>query len=142
MTESELQDLESLANAATPGPWRETEVGCVLTDANVSERYNQVASVMPICNKGGHCYQDGTTRFIAHARADIPALIAEVRRLKLVVHQQELTVLCAVLLVAEVERLREIEAIVRRMVHDDLTVQHPGTDTVRRLKELLKEAEK
>jgi hypothetical protein len=65
-------------------------------------------------------------------------LVAEVRRLKLVVHQQELTGLGAVLLVAEVERLREIEAIVRRMVHDDLTVQHPGSDTVRRLAELLK----
>lgn len=36
--------------------------------------------------------------------------------------------------------LPEIAAIVRRMVHDDLTVQHPGSDTVRRLVELLKEA--
>lgn len=37
--------------------------------------------------------------------------------------------------------LLEIAAIARRMVHDDLTLQHPGSDTVRRLKELLKEIE-
>lgn len=38
--------------------------------------------------------------------------------------------------------LIEIAAIVRRMVHDDLTLQHPGSDTVRRLVVLLKESSK
>lgn len=37
---------------------------------------------------------------------------------------------------------REIIRIVRRMIHDDLTVQHPGSDTVRRLVELLREVGK
>jgi len=36
---------------------------------------------------------------------------------------------------------REIIKIVRRMVHDDLTLQHPGTNTLTRLKELLNEIE-
>lgn len=82
MTDEELNEIESRASAATPGQWTAGEIGVVTTDAKISERYDQVASVLPICDRKGYCYQDGTTRFIAHARADIPALIAEVRRLK------------------------------------------------------------
>jgi len=86
--------------------------------------------------------KDDAERFRQDAADYVATLISEVRRLKLLVHQQELTGLGAVVLVAEVERLREIETIVRRMVHDDLTVQHPGSDTVRRLVGLLEEAAK
>lgn len=109
MTNEELEAIEALANAATPGPWRETEVGCVLTDANVSERYNQVASVMPICNKGGHCYQDDTAAFIAASREAVPALVAEVRRLRAEAAKATLDASITAL-VAEVERMKgEVE---------------------------------
>lgn len=64
-------------------------------------------------------------------------LVDECRRLKLVVHEQELMGLGAVILVAEVERLRAIESIVRGMVSSDITVQHPGSNAVKRLVELL-----
>lgn len=37
---------------------------------------------------------------------------------------------------------REIISIVRGMIHDDLTVEHPGSETVRRLRDLLKGIEK
>lgn len=45
-------------------------------------------------------------------------------------------------LVAEIKRLRSIESIVRGMVGPDLTVQHPGSNTVKRLVELLGEIDK
>ncbi len=107
MTDEQLREIEERANAATPGPWhagywsgqchmkhkhdpricqydytlqtrkgdsfigvvndeRETVVGVSYDDLVVSEADNQ---------------------FIAHAREDIPALIAEIRRLSL--YEQE-----------------------------------------------------
>lgn len=90
MTNEELDAIESRASAAIPGHWTAGEIGVVTTDAKVSERYDQVASVLPICDRKGHCYQDDTTRFIAHARADVPALIAEVRRLRAEAAESEL----------------------------------------------------
>lgn len=91
MTEQELEKIEARANAATPGKWTAGEVGVITTDAKISERYDQVASILPICDKSGHCYQDGTTAFIAHARTDVPALVAEVRRLQGLVAENSIT---------------------------------------------------
>lgn len=138
MTDEELNAIDARANAATPGKWKTG------TGYEQSKRGNYVCGhgrIVCAEQDDTDCVlSDEDAAFIAAARADVPALVAEVRRLKALVREQELTGLGAVLLVAEVERLREIEAIVRRMVHDDLTVQHPGSDTVRRLVELLKEA--
>lgn len=91
MTDEELLEIEARCAVATPGHWIAGEIGVVTTDANVSERYNQVASVMPICDRAGHCYQDGTTAFIAHARTDVPALVAEVRRLQALIAESKRT---------------------------------------------------
>ena len=92
MTESELLEIESRANAATPGPW-------LLGDWNLC--YNSLGD----CIAEAHFDQNDNT-FIAKARTDVPRLVDEVRRLKLLVHQQELTGLGAVVLVAEIERLK------------------------------------
>ncbi len=73
MTESELVQLEALAKAATPGP-RKTftlEGPTVLSpDGPVSWRLK--------------CIEDAT--FIAASREAVPTLIAEVRRLRALVH--------------------------------------------------------
>lgn len=55
ITETELDAIEARANAATPGPWDEPGF-----------------SALDACD----------ARFVAHARTDVPRLIAEVRRLQ------------------------------------------------------------
>ncbi|WP_393075156.1 hypothetical protein [Streptomyces sp. LN704] len=72
LTEQQLAEIEARTNAATPGPW------------TVSEDYSDV-----ITPDGGQLasYWNPTSEtrngeFIAAARTDVPALLAEVRRLR------------------------------------------------------------
>jgi len=75
MTEQELKEIEARANAATPGRWKiqrdSTGNLCGIIQTNHVTR-----DVWPIPRT-----QDDI-RFIACARQDVPALIAEVRRLR------------------------------------------------------------
>lgn len=124
MTDEQLSEIEARANAATPGPWA----------AGVDHHYFGHAYI----NTPTDCYEiDDTARmnasaydderrhhnqldadavFMAHAREDVPALVAEVRRLR--------TRLLTVDTVAcnrgcEIERLRaDIERIGRE--RDDM----------------------
>lgn len=70
-----LAERERMEKAATPGPWRATEerVYADLDDGAVC-----VAS--PNLNFSDRCAPDAA--FIADARAAVPALVAEVRRLR------------------------------------------------------------
>ncbi len=63
-----LAEIKAREQAATPGPWK-VGISALITDAN------------------GHALffgedAKGNADFIAHARTDIPALVAEVERLK------------------------------------------------------------
>jgi len=84
MTHEELEAIEAREAAATPGPWvcwdeaimstakPQCEAECVLwADANSG-------------TDGGRIFytRDEDAEFIAHARQDVPALLAEVKRLK------------------------------------------------------------
>lgn len=75
MNAEELSAIEARADAATPGPWI------------VSADFSEVIAPCPCCGRicvcdcfgvPGHadCYNSD---FIAHAREDIPALLAKVR---------------------------------------------------------------
>ena len=87
MTIDELNAIEARANAATEGPWWWGEsdllskgpVTCSCEDADHLSK--------PIIETdGGYygpCQHDRS--FIAHARTDVPALVAEVRRLRALV---------------------------------------------------------
>jgi hypothetical protein len=90
MTEDELQPIEARANAATPGPWttgagkiREGETRELVIATNddviVALAYGGVG------NPVDRTTQDRT--FIASARTDVPALVAEVRRLRGILKQ-------------------------------------------------------
>lgn len=75
MTNEELAAIETRANAATVGPWRGTKDEGVQADATA------------VFETGCGCctpsrLSEADAMFIAHARTDIPALVAEVRRLK------------------------------------------------------------
>ena len=67
MTEAEIDAIEARANAATEGPWKVLPP-CMVTDG----RGMVIARTNDSCND----------EFISHARTDVPALIAEVRRLR------------------------------------------------------------
>lgn len=94
MTPEQLAQIEARANAATPGPWRAMPTEDIDTDADIGE-----SGATIVCEAGGlntsgrHVWTvAGSTRtsrfgsagdvnFIAHARTDIPALVARVREL-------------------------------------------------------------
>jgi hypothetical protein len=69
MTDEELSAIKARAEAATEGPW---EVG------HRCEIYTRHYAVGPI----GDFWEPADARFTANARADIPALLAEVERLR------------------------------------------------------------
>lgn len=77
MTDEELEAIRARAEAATPGPWfvcseheteiQRNEIGCGF----------QNGGLIADC-----CIQADDGRFIAHAREDIPALLAEIERIR------------------------------------------------------------
>lgn len=69
MTDEELNAIEARCKAATPGPW----LGDSGRDIVVRDGGDWV-SVFD--------YKAPNAEFIAHARADLPGLLAEVRRLQ------------------------------------------------------------
>ena len=86
MTPMELAEIEARANAATPGPW---EVGVLRRECDhpTTNQFTEERSVFPPLGESGPValaaegeHENGA--FIAHARTDVPALIAEVKRLR------------------------------------------------------------
>jgi hypothetical protein len=73
MTEQELLDLEALASQATAGPWKMCHS---ISGGEVWTRDTQVGDFINKKNGAADAI------FIAAAREAVPALIAEVRRLK------------------------------------------------------------
>lgn len=76
-----LDEIEARANAATPGPWmpptqRERGPGC---DDHACVVDHEGCAVWP-----WHRRED--MKFAYSARTDVPALVAEVRRLREVIH--------------------------------------------------------
>jgi len=91
MTEQELQAIEQRANGATAGPWK-AEMGQVLywsprpTKAKPNAGYTHTlmrAEQTDYASGEFFAVVDDTdATFISHARTDVPALVAEVRRLR------------------------------------------------------------
>lgn len=81
MTEDELKAIEARAEAATPGPWETgEEVSYPGRCAGIWPQGDTWNIVTTDCGVYGPELVDAV--FIAHARTDVPALIAEVRRLR------------------------------------------------------------
>lgn len=87
MTDNEIKEIEDRCKLATPGPWkslvegREIESGDSFIMTGISESEDIWSDKI-----GADIYLTGATTadqdFIAHARQDIPKLIAEIKRLK------------------------------------------------------------
>ncbi len=76
----DLEAIEARANAATPGPWI-SKYGLNV----VSPDKRGICCNSHSSNIDGETHQlenHANIEFIAHARADIPALLAEIRRLR------------------------------------------------------------
>lgn len=80
MTEAELVQIEQREAAAKPGPWHVDEMGGMLTSADGDYVHSDWAGCHP---------SDEDTAFIIGARQDVPALLAEVRRLRELLQQAE-----------------------------------------------------
>lgn len=81
MTDDELNRLEALASAATPGPWRyeDSYDPCVITESG--QYIAQTSYDQQSVSRGDRDYHVAA-HFIAASRDAVPALIAEVRRLR------------------------------------------------------------
>lgn len=91
MTQDELDRLEALANAATPGPWVVNGGVPEQVVHSPTKRHPNRTSFMPIVWLQQTDYasgeyvadmMDGDAQFIAAARDAVPALVAEVKRLR------------------------------------------------------------
>jgi hypothetical protein len=80
MTDEELREIEKRCNAATAAPWESFIEGRDHLAGDDFIRTGGMDDSSPDIHltQATHADQD----FVAHARQDIPALIAEVRRLK------------------------------------------------------------
>jgi len=80
MTDDQLREIEKRCNAATAAPWESFIEGRDHLSGDDFIRTGGMDGSGPdiYLTQATHADQD----FIAHARQDIPALIAEVRRLK------------------------------------------------------------
>ena len=92
--ELDLDAIEARANAATEGPWWRREGHAEIDGQNYAE-----VLIPGRVECGSYCYGgtstiegdrlDADLAFIAHARADVPALVDEVRRLRDLVHAKQ-----------------------------------------------------
>lgn len=79
----DLDAIEARCDAATPGPWRDDE-----TDNNgqrliFGDNADDWIALLPHqCVESIRVERDRDAAFIAHAREDLPALVAEVRRVR------------------------------------------------------------
>jgi hypothetical protein len=79
MTDEELTAIEARANAATPGPWATHDQG--REDYSIC-RDNGNNTCCPLFERIGPDDDSIDGAFISAARVDVPALVAEVRRLR------------------------------------------------------------
>lgn len=85
LPEFELQEMESRAAAACPGPWKSWDEG---RDFDGGSNFIQTGNG---AERGEDIERSGATvaeqDFIAAARQDVPHLVAEVRRLRALLNQ-------------------------------------------------------
>ena len=91
MNEQRLQEIKERAEKATPGPWKVYQ-DAISTSIGTEFIHPQLNGPMPVITDAYHVggainiyIDDADAEFIAHARQDVPALIAEIERLRSVI---------------------------------------------------------
>lgn len=80
LTETELAEIEARERAATPGPWVYFDQEGVFCGEIHSARED--GGFEHITDTPEYDERDNDMKFIAHARTDIPSLIAMIRELQ------------------------------------------------------------
>jgi hypothetical protein len=81
MTDEELEAIRERAEKATPGPWTTEQSYDGDPDTPVLVGDGEYLCASPDDGvRGGHLFEDAD--FIAHAREDVPALVAEIELLR------------------------------------------------------------
>lgn len=79
MNQAQLNAIKERVAKASPGPWESEET----TEGHIDIfNPNQDYAICQTGNETYDCLNDGDTEFIKHAITDVPALVAEVERLK------------------------------------------------------------
>lgn len=89
LSDKDLSDIEARAKSAQTGPWvarKATDLEgwpCAFTTGEDDDGNRWVVETdgVPASQTNGATAEDDA-RFVAHARQDVPALVAEVRRLR------------------------------------------------------------
>jgi hypothetical protein len=90
MADDELDEIEERAALATPGPWEarlETRWGtggasCIDLNPRGDEDAELYFAYAPLERVSPDPRLDADLDFVAHARTDVPRLVAEIRRLR------------------------------------------------------------
>jgi hypothetical protein len=81
LTDAELAEIEERVNAATAGPWKNRPLESEGDSSTVYQmsRFVDGREVSRICEVFS---EEANAAFVAHARQDVPRLLAEVKRLR------------------------------------------------------------
>ena len=116
MTPEELNAIEDRVNDASPGPWHTKGAGGLYMDGTSPSA--EVVIPDPPYRLHNPYWTHGDAEFVAHARSDVPALVAEVRRLGTMLTQvQELADSCNVLSEHSAEERAEVWRAVASRLH-------------------------
>lgn len=81
LTARQLNAIHARAAAATPGPWEAHDCGDTCCQWITAHREDQEVAIPATENTRGRGTR-ADARFIAHARTDIPTLLAEINTLR------------------------------------------------------------
>ncbi|MFF2179385.1 hypothetical protein ACFVT8_23480 [Lysinibacillus sp. NPDC058147] len=84
MKQEQLNAIKERVANATPGPWESEETAEGHIDILSPDEYYTICQTQ---NENIDCLNDGNTEFIKHAITDVPALVAEVERLRKALEQ-------------------------------------------------------
>ena len=115
LTKEQLAAIRARANAATPGPWVWHE-GDLLTEDNFSRQHSSMFSSVLHLTDDAQGVNDLVSweyvrsvedaEFIAYARTDIPALLAEIDRFKRAIRELDVLLRDFVLVAGEEAALK------------------------------------
>ena len=83
ISEERLKEIEALAEAATPGPWSLRRYGG--KPLNIVHQMQNGPPWRQVVDSAGKCQFESDAEYIIAAAAAVPELIAEVRRLRMLV---------------------------------------------------------
>ena len=87
MTREELEAIEAREKAATPGPWKKASLsedygaGYGMTTFFVKQPDGNLYRIGSADTSKKYIEENNNAEFVAHSRQDVPALVAEVKRL-------------------------------------------------------------